>query len=170
MLWVTVGYGRLGDVTETAPPAKSPELRALEYAEEVLGVHSIHADAVKHRDRLDKILTELADLRDKLRFEEASLVDEEMQIIIEERGKHPDMSVSGMDRHLKIKMRESDEVRERKETVAKLKSEVEGLEFDKTISETDIKIAQARMNELGGYFQYLAAIKLSALQRAHKVS
>jgi hypothetical protein len=37
--------------------------------------------------------------------------------------------------------------------------DVEGLEYDRAMNETDIKIAVARLHELGGYFEYLAAIK-----------
>jgi hypothetical protein len=43
--------------------------------------------------------------------------------------------------------------------------DVEGLEFDKAIHEADIKIAVARMQELGGYFAYLAAVKESEIAR-----
>lgn len=146
-------------MTDTPPKAKSSGLRAVEYAEQELKVHEVYNGAMKRRNDLEAILSQLAELRDKLRFEEVQLADAETQVAIEERGKHPDMSISGMERHLKIKLRESDEVRERKETLAKLRSEIDRYEFDKQIAETDIKIATARMIELGGYIQYLAVIK-----------
>ena len=145
-------------------PAPSPGAKALAYAES-LGVHAVYEKLIADREKLDALLTEVADLRDKRRLFEVTLEDREMEILSDERGKHPDMSQAGMDRHLKV-ANWSDEVhRAGRGHLAEVVSELDGLQFDRDIIEADIKIGVARLTELGGYLQYLAAIKLQQINQ-----
>lgn len=137
-------------------------VKALRYAEENLGVHSVYEGAIEARDRLDGILTDLAGLRDKKRDLEYRLQDLELEVASDERGKHADMSQAAMDKHLKVVLHNNTDVRELREQLSKTVSDIEGLEFDRSIAETDIKIAVSRLHELGGYLEYLAAIKNQA--------
>lgn len=143
----------------------SPGARALAYAENELGVHHAYTAAQNAREQLDEALSALSDARDKQRDLRLRLEDAEMDVAIDERGKHPEMSQAQMDKHLKMSLFKNDLVRELREQVAKVTGDVEGLEFDKTVHEADIRIAVARMQELGGYLQYLAAIKSSETAR-----
>src|SRR3982750_2123614 len=127
---------------------------AIKYAEEHLGIHSVYEQATVARDTLDGVLTELGEKRDALRDKEWALQDREMEIAADERGKHPDMSATGMEKHLKIALQNDDATRELREQISHIRSDIEGLDYDKSIAEHDIKIACARMNELAGYFQY----------------
>ena len=71
------------------------------------------------------------------------------------------MSVAAMERHIKtvfFKDSALQDLRVKREAAV---SEIEGLEYDVRVIETDIKIAVGRLTELGGYLQYLAAIKLA---------
>lgn len=133
--------------------------KALVYAEETLGVHEVYKRAETARATLDTVLTELSATRDRLRDMEFRLSDRENEVAADERGKHPDMSVSGMEKHLKVALNNDDATRELREQIAKLKSDVEGLDYDRHMSDTDIRIAVARMEQLGGYFHYLAVVK-----------
>lgn len=142
-------------------PKPSSGAKALTYAEENLGVHTVHQEAKDARDRLDGILTELSDARDKRRQVEFLLGDAEMEVASEEWSKHPDMAVTRMEKHLKIAIQGNDACRELREQIAKLQGDIDGLEADAKMAETDVKIAVARLTELGGYLQYLAAIKLT---------
>jgi hypothetical protein len=139
-------------------PTPSPGAKALAYAES-LGVHSVYEQVLAKRAELDQCLTEIATLRDKKRDDESLLVDREMELLSDERGKHADMSQAGMDRHLKVVYWSDERHRELRSQVAQVVSDLDGLQFDRDMLETDIKIATARLVELGGYFQYLAAIK-----------
>lgn len=139
---------------------------ALKYAEETLGVHSAHEAALAARNQLDQVLTELGEKRDQLRDKEWALTDREMEVAADERGKHPDMSATGMEKHLKIALQNDDTTRELREQLAHVRSDIEGLEYDRSIAEHDIKIACARMAELAGYFQYLAIVKDVANRRS----
>lgn len=144
-------------MSDTTPV--SPGVKALRYAEVELGVHSVHGNALEARERLDTVLTELSAARDKKREVEYILQDRELLLAGEERSKHSDMSAAAMDKHMKVVLTNDDEVRQLREQHIKIVGDIEGLEYDKTMAETDIKIAVARMHELGGYFEYLAAIK-----------
>lgn len=137
--------------------------KALAYAEDTLGVHRVYDDAAGFRIKLDEILTELSAARDKKRDLEFRLSDQEQLIAADEWGKHPDMAQTRMDKHLKSAFWKSDDWRTLREQLSSVTGEVEGLEYDKSIMETDIKIAVARMTELGGYLQFLAAVKIASV-------
>lgn len=139
---------------------------ALKYAEEQLLVHEVYQGALAARASLDETLTELSKKRDVLRDKEFLLSDREMEVAADERGRHPDMSATAMEKHLKIALNNDDATRELREQIAHVRSDIEGLEYDRSMSEHDIKIACARMTELGGYLQYLAVIKDVANRRS----
>jgi len=145
-------------MTDTAP---SPALKALTYAEEQLGVHTVYNEVLAKRNDLDEVLSEISELRDKKRSLQMSLEDKEMAVAADEWGKHPDMAVSRMEKHVKVAFSNDGEIRGMREELAKVSGDIEGREFDRDMLETDIKIAVARLHELGGYLQYLAAIKTS---------
>lgn len=140
---------------------ESAGLKALRYAEDQLGVHAIYKSAQGARTKLDDLLTELSELRDKRRDIQSRLSDKEMEVSADEWGKHPDMSAARMEKHVKVAYSNDGEIRGYREELIKMSNDIEGLEFDKEILEKDIQIAVARMQELGGYLNYLAAIKQS---------
>ena len=134
-------------------------LKALKYAEDNLGVHRVWLDAQAAREKLDALLTELSEARDTKRELELQLHDREMQVAAAEYGKHPDMAQTRMDKHLKQALSQDAGWRELRNAISKMTGEIEGLDYDRLITDADIKIAVARLQELGGYFTYLAAIK-----------
>ena len=140
----------------------SPAAKALRYAEEELRVHTVYNEVLVTREELDKVLTDLSELRDKKRALALSLEDKELAVAADEWGKHPDMAVSRMEKHIKQAYSNDGEIRGMREELAKLSGDIEGREFDRDMLETDIRIACARLMELGGYLQYLAAIKTEA--------
>lgn len=137
----------------------SDGLKALRYAEEQIGVHKVYEDAKTARTALDGCLTDLGKARDQKRDLEFRLHDREMEVAADEYGKHPDMAQVRMDKHLKRALSQDDDWRELREQLSKVSGDIEGLEFDRSVFEADIRIAVSRLQELGGYFQYLAAIK-----------
>lgn len=132
---------------------------ALEYAEKYLGVHKVQEEAERLLDELNASLDALDAAQDARRELDEKISDHEMDILISERGKHPDHSEAAMSRHLKeihhkdLKLR-----RLRHERNAK-SGEASGLELDIEYTKYRLKVKVARMEELGGYFQYLAAVK-----------
>jgi hypothetical protein len=132
---------------------------ALAYAETQLGVHTVFQSAEQARVSLDNVYTELSKAGDSKRDLHDRIADQEMLIASDERGKHPDMSAAAMDKHLKVAFSKNYDHRELRDQLRKATGDVEGLEYDARILEYDLKIAIARMTELGGYLNYLAAVK-----------
>lgn len=141
----------------------SDALKGLMYAEDTLGVHKVYEDALAKRNDLDGCLTLLSDARDKKRDLEFRLHDAEMEVASQEYGKHPDMAQTRMDKHLKVAITQDDTCRELREQLHRATGDIEGLEYDRSVVEVDIKIAVSRMSELGGYLNYLAEIKRAAV-------
>jgi hypothetical protein len=137
--------------------------KALEYAEVKLGVHKVHTEALEARESLDKILTELGEARDRKRDLEFRLSDREQELATAEWVKHPDMAQNRMEKHLKAAFFADDAWRELREQLGKAAGDVEGSEYDRAIAEADIRIAVARMQELQGYLNYLAAVKTASV-------
>lgn len=138
---------------------QSPGAKALEYAEGTLKVHRVYHEALQKRNELDEILGELSELRDTKRDLDARLTDAEMEVAADEWSKHPDMSAARMEKHVKVAYSQNDDVRQLREQLIKVTGDIEGREYDRAVVEVDIKIAVARLQELGGYLNYLAAIK-----------
>lgn len=134
--------------------------KAITYAEEDLGIHKVYESAKVAANSLDECLTKLSEQRDRKRLTDQTIIDREMELAEAERGKHPDMSQAAMDKHLKVLFNKDEFIRELTSHLRDILSEIDGLECDRDIFETEIKINTARMFELGGYMQYLAAVKL----------
>lgn len=130
--------------------------KAINYAEVRLGVQDIFQEARTARNGLDECLTLLSEARDNKRSVEMAITDREMELLADERSKHADASDAWLGRHLKVVYHDDPLLAASRETLNGLTGDIEGYEFDKNMLETDIKIAVARMNELGGYLQYLA--------------
>lgn len=133
--------------------------KGLEYAEQNLGVHSVYEAVKTDRDELDKIFSDLSTKKDSKREVESLISDRELEITSDERGKHPDMSQAEMGRHLKLAFGQDDSLKTLHKQIRELTNDIEGLEYDRSIKEVDIKIGVARLSELGGYLVYLAALK-----------
>jgi predicted nucleic acid-binding Zn-ribbon protein len=139
--------------------------KALKYAEETLRVHAVHNEALAARATLEETLDELKTVRDKRRDLEFRIADCEQEVASDERGRHPDMSATAMEKHLKAALYKTDSWRNLREQLSKVIGDIEGLEHDKHLADTDIKIAISRMGELGGYLSYLAEVKRAANTR-----
>jgi chromosome segregation ATPase len=133
--------------------------RAIDYAEHVLGVHSVANNAEAARNKLDETLTALSEERDKLNSVKDQITEIELEIIGDERGKHPDMAQTQMNQHVKIAFAHSGKLQSLKKQQREIESAIDGLQMDERMAEVDIKMCTARMIELGGYFQYLAIAK-----------
>ena len=86
-----------------------------------------------------------------------------MELAIDERGKHSDLSATAMKEHLKIVVFKDAAWRKLRDEIRELADQIDGAEMDRKIKERDIEIACARMHELGGYLNYLAAAKNASL-------
>jgi DNA recombination-dependent growth factor C len=139
---------------------KSP----VKYAEDDLGVHDILLGVLEARRKLDEeILSLIADARDQKRKAEQDLEDRETDLLIDERGKHVEMSATALKEHMKIVLHKDAEWRRLRDLVRTLTDQIDGAEVDRRLNDRDIEIGCARMIELGGYLNYLAAAKQASI-------
>lgn len=133
--------------------------KAVTYAENKLGVHKVLQNAVDAQSELDSIFSELDKLHELKRSLADEVQDREVAVYVEERTKHTEMSATALDAHVKNTRRQDEDlINMRKETNENLNL-IQGLEYDVEIQRNMIKMSCARMEQLGGYLNYLAAVK-----------
>lgn len=137
--------------------------RSLKYAEETLGVHACYQRAEGYRTSLDGTVSELDKAQDRKRILADLIADREMDLLIEERGKHATMSGAELERHMKIVKHQDSTLRGWRAELLGVSGQISGLEYDADMLRVSIKIEVARMEELGGYLKFLAAIKQAEL-------
>jgi hypothetical protein len=139
---------------------------AVTYAEVELGVHSILQDTLAAQNEVVVYGDTVVSGRDKIREIESRISYREVQIVDDEWGKHPEMAVTRMDKHVKTAQLKDEELQGLHQTLRQLKRLLDENEQVKADAEARVRIGMARMNELGGYLQYLAAVKTAQLVRA----
>ena len=145
-------------------------MNAVTYAETQLKVHEIYAAAMKARDELSEILAELTDMRQDRRKVEHELEMLELDLADSERVKHPEMSATAMAGHLKLAFRKDARWTDLKAKLVELANKIDEEDTDRRLTEKDIEIFNARMNELGGYLLFLAAAKNAETTLGSKTS
>ena len=139
---------------------------AVTYAETELGIHQCFEDA--KQAVLDS--THLGNLivveREKIRDLESQIAYREIEVADLEWTKHPDMAVTRMDKHVKGAQLKDDKLQGLHEQLRSAKNRVEEWELSRASYDAAVKVYTARMIELGGYLQYLAAAKTSQTVRA----
>jgi hypothetical protein len=133
--------------------------KALKYAEEKLGVHLVYNESLVYLQDLDEVFSDLDKAQDRRRQLMEQIADREAELLSEERGMRPDMSATGMDQHMKSAKRTDSELRNLRDKLNETISSIQGLELDSDLLKARLKVSTARLNELGGYLHYLAAVK-----------
>lgn len=131
----------------------------VDYAEQVLGVHKVYEDALAAHKEYDSVVSDLDSCKDKRRVLDAELEAREVDKLIETRTVHPDWSKTAVNDHQKEARHNDPELRRLKGELNGLNSEIAGLEADAKVQEFLLSVFTSRMNELGGYFTFLAACK-----------
>lgn len=145
-------------------PGPTPEKKALDYVES-LGLNSVYNEAVSARNVLDAQHKRLLELRSEKRRLENFRADREMEVTEEERIKNPEMSMTAFEKHLKVAFSNDGDIRETRDELSTLAGEIDYVEYEIECIHQDIKIAVARLHELGGYFQFMAVIKQASESR-----
>ena len=129
------------------------------YAEETLGVHKIYDEALAIQSELDTLMTDLDKVHDKRRDTELRLTDREMEIFFDERSTHTEMSATALDQHVKLVRHKDEDHQLLRSQLNALRGEVGGLEIDVDFAKARLRTVQVRMEQLGGYLNFLAAAK-----------
>lgn len=137
------------------------------YAETVLGVHEVFKYAEVLHDELVNRQLELEEAQ-KLKRQMADGVEQaEIALIIQKRGENSELSQTAFEKRIKEWMFQDKIVQQTRRHLSDSTSKVEYQEHLVRAVELKLKIQIARMNELGGYLQYLAAAKLATLTAVH---
>ena len=132
--------------------------RGVKYAEEDLGVHSVYEGLITSRAKLAEMHEAINTLRASKRNSESLVADREMQLVGEHRAAHADMSQAAFDRHMKVVLQEDEQLRPAREALLSLDRTLDQATSGLKLAETDVRIGVARLEELGGYLNYLAAL------------
>lgn len=139
----------------------------VQYAEVTLGVHEVFKYAEVLHDELTQRQLELEEAQRKRRAAIDALEVVETGFITAARGKNPDMSQTAFEKAVKLWMVGDKSVQAARRSHSECTGKVEYHEHLVRAVELKLKIQIARMNELGGYLQYLAAAKLATLATVH---
>lgn len=143
--------------------------RAIRYAEEKLGVHEIYEHAKSQQEALVATVGKIASLRKDRRNTEDAIADREMEITAEVVASLADASQAAKEREIKMSCAMDVDLKKARKQVITMTNSIEQEESIRSILESDIRITVARLSELGGYLNFLAAIRAqgTAALKAH---
>src|SRR4051812_33725802 len=100
--------------------------KALLYAEQTLGVHSVYQEASALLKEQDECLTILDKAQDRKRTLADLIADREADLISDERGNHPDISATALDQHIRIVKRRDPALVRLRDEMRQVASEIAG--------------------------------------------
>lgn len=133
--------------------------KALTYAEEYLEVHKIFEEANAAQEASIKAHANLNKARVWRRDTTEAIADREVAVWSELRKQNPEMSATALDVKVKFERRVDTSLKEMRHQLSVQQAHEDTSEAEVRHAENRIKIATARMTELGGYLNYLATIK-----------
>lgn len=137
--------------------------KALTYAESELGVHKVWENVQTYLQDLDELLAELDKAHDRKRQLNEDYADREVELVHEMRTAHVSMTDTRFKSEWKGWERTDKELSAIRTELNKVLSEIQGLEYDEDLLKLRIRSSSARLEELGGYLHYLAAVKAAAI-------
>lgn len=136
--------------------------KALSYAENVLGVHEVFTETVSLVEELEGARLLLDKAQADRRGVESAIRYREVELIQEKRSTHPSMSDTRFKSEFRIWEIEDVELVNLRLKLEDNRFECDSLETQVEILRVKIKVGSARIAELGGYLNYLAAVKTQA--------
>lgn len=137
----------------------------IEYAEEMLRVHAVHADAEAAHTALETALDHYAKSAQLIREITASIETREYDLVAEHRGANPDISQAALDRWLKEQVHADDTLKELHADLRTAQDHQAQEHADVEKNKYRLRVLSARMNELGGLLTFYAAAKYVAAQK-----
>lgn len=135
--------------------------KSLAYAEVTLGVHLVYDEARDLLKQHEELMQWIAASRSTRRLIEEQIQNLETDIQLDETGKHATMSATALKEKIKLETARNPSHRDLRTRLREVQNELDNFELRRSSLDNHLKAVTARMNELGGYLQYLAAIKLS---------
>lgn len=134
-------------------------MSAVEYAEQTLKVHALWDEAQKAQADLDNLASELDKAQDQKRALAEKILDRETELLEEEQGKHEKQSATWLKEHMVVQKRKDPVLKDLREKHFAEASTLSGLEYDWDVKKTQCRLLEARLLQMGGYLNFLAAAK-----------
>lgn len=138
------------------------------YAEQELGVHKVYEDALAAQVELDALAASLDEANDSRRYLLDMIADREVELLDDERAKHASQSATWLKEHMKSAERKDAKLTELRGKMMEIDSTRQGLDYDYEVCKSKLRLLEARMNQLGGYLNYLAAVKQASTERLRR--
>jgi len=133
--------------------------KALRYAEDSLGVHKVYEEAQVAAARLAEAREAVVKARHEKQKAEGEYTDAEYEFVTAQRSQLGEMSQTAFDKAIKVAINKEPGLRAMRGDLAQRSTNLEFLEASVSRLRVDVEIATSRMNQLGGYLAYLAAVK-----------
>lgn len=133
--------------------------KALRYAEETLGVHTVYEQALALAEEASSMRQTIAGMRRMKADVETIYLDNEYDFISDLRGANAGLSQTAFDKLAKQEVHRDPNLRAMRGDLAEHSHKIEKAEGDLATVRHRLDIATARLHELGGYFAYLASLK-----------
>lgn len=140
----------------------------VEYAERTLGVHDVYREAVEAAEGLTKALDDRHTASNGIRDLTEALGQAEADLSVRERAANSEMSATAFDRHMKVAAQNDPDLQDLRHGLAQARASYDGADSRVKQYDTRVRIATARMEELSGYFHYLAVAKSTASRRQRR--
>lgn len=137
------------------PVAKNP----VEYAEQVLGVHSVHNDAANALGDLERALQDRVRLHAEIRQWKSRITDREMDVAATVRAADPEASLAAYERSLKIALHDDTQMKALRDNLDDAQNRLDVAEAAVEYNKTTARVQSARMVELGGLLEFYAVTK-----------
>lgn len=132
---------------------------AVDWAESSLGLSQLWKEIQTAQSNLDDLATHLDKAQDDKRMLAEAVTDREADLYLEERAKHAEQSATWLDKHMVAQKRKDPKLITLRRDYIAAQSTLSGLEYDWEVQKSQVKILTARMVQLGGYLNFLAAAK-----------
>jgi hypothetical protein len=133
--------------------------RAVGYAHK-LGFQTAYDEAVTAESIIAEAHGEVLKANRNKRELADGILDRQADLAVEERGRLSELSATAFDAHMKVAIRNDGRLIELRAELSNASYQGEKAEQRAREAELTIRNRTARMMELGGYFQYLAATAL----------
>lgn len=137
--------------------------QAVGYAQSI-GLDSVYTEALQALEQWQQAERTVIATRHTRRQLEEQLEDREMEVASIERAANPDMSATAFKEHIRGPLRSDSASRELRSQLTEAQWQLDCAMLTSDDAKLTLRIKSARLNELGGYLTYLAAVRVASLQ------
>jgi len=131
----------------------------VKYAEDILGVHVPHSEAMALLPEHGRLTHEKAEAQASIRTMKMRIEDRTAELQIEETANNPSMSATALKEHMRVAAVTDPTLTAFRDELAELEGKRDALAGELQHVEMELRTHSARMVELGGLLNFYAANK-----------